>query len=217
MMPMNQKRISESLVAAIANLDEEQALRLVRERLNAGEDPVRILEDARKAMETIGKRFEESEYYIADVIYSEEILSQVVTRSRAFRDAEVRRLGKCVIGNVASSRHDINKNIVAYMLDVNGFEIYDLGIDVPPHMFVHMIQETGAEIVALSGFLSPCFVAMRQTVEAIVDAELRESVRIMICGPQIDEHVRQFVGADGWCNDAMSAVRLAREWTRAGY
>lgn len=214
---MSQKRITESLVAAIANLDEEKALKLVRERLNSGEDPVKILEDARKAMETIGRRFAESEYYIADVIYSEEILAQVVTRSRAFRDAEVARLGRCVIGNVASSRHDINKNIVAYMLDVNGFEIFDLGIDVPPQQFVLAIQQTGAEMVALSGFLSPCFVAMRQTVEAICDAELRDNVRIMICGPQIDEHVRQFVGADGWCNDAMSAVRLARGWTQAKY
>ena len=178
--------MADSLVAAIADLDEEKALRLVRERLNSGEDPARILEDARRAMETIGQRFAESRYSVPDLVYSEEILSEVVTRSRVFKDAQIMRFGRCVIGTVATSRQAIDKNVIAFMLDVNGFEIYDLGADVPAEKFVEKIQETGAEIVTLTGFPTSSFNSIKEIIEAISAAGLRGRVKIMICGGQVD-------------------------------
>ena len=206
------QRTNESLVTAIADLDEETALRLVRERLELGENPVRILEDARSAMEIIGRRFANGEYSIADLVYSEEILSEVVTRSRSFKDAEVKRYGRCVIGTLASARRDLSKTTVAFMLDVNGFEVYDLGVDVPAYHFVRKVQESGAEIVVLCGFLTSCLEAMRETVEAISAAGLRRGVKIIIYGGQVDERITQYSRADGYATDAMTAVKLAKGW-----
>jgi methanogenic corrinoid protein MtbC1 len=98
------------------------------------------------------------------------------------------------------------------MLDVNGFEVLDLGIDVPIEKFVDTIKDTGAPVVGLSGFLTLSFQSMKDTVEGIKDAGLRDTVKIMIGGGQIDEQVRGFTGADAYGKDAMEAVQLAKGW-----
>ncbi|MEM2546994.1 MAG: cobalamin-dependent protein, partial [Candidatus Bathyarchaeia archaeon] len=122
---------------------------------------------------------------------------------------------KVVIGSVAGDIHDIGKNIVVFMLEANGFEVYDLGVDVPPEKFVEKIKETGATIVGLSGFLTLAFDSMKQTVEAIKKAGLRDKVKIMIGGGQITEEIRQYTGADAYGRDAMAAVALAKKWVGA--
>jgi len=101
------------------------------------------------------------------------------------------------------------------MLEANGFEVYDLGVDVPPEKFVEKIKETGATIVGLSGFLTLAFDSMKQTVEAIKKAGLRDKVKIMIGGGQITEEIRQYTGADAYGRDAMAAVALAKKWVGA--
>jgi 5-methyltetrahydrofolate--homocysteine methyltransferase len=98
------------------------------------------------------------------------------------------------------------------MLDVNGFEVYDLGVDVAPQVFADKIKETGASIVGLSGFLTLAFDSMKETVEAIKAAGLRDNVKIMIGGGQIDEDIRKYAGADAYGQDAMTAVALAKGW-----
>ena len=144
--------MTEDLVKMIADLEEEASLRIVKERLGSGEDPAKILEDSRNAMAIVGKRFADGEYFIPDLIYSGEILKEIteIVKPRMDRAAQTKRLGKFVLGTVAGDIHDIGKNIVAFMLDVNGFEVYDLGIDVPAQKFVDKINETGARIVGLS-------------------------------------------------------------------
>jgi 5-methyltetrahydrofolate--homocysteine methyltransferase len=113
---------------------------------------------------------------------------------------------------VAGDIHDIGKDIVVFMLDVNGFEVLDLGIDVAAQKFVNKIKESGAPVVGLSGFLTLAFDSMKETVEAIKRAGLREKVKIMIGGGQIDDQVKVFAGADAYGRDAMAAVRLAKDW-----
>jgi len=125
---------------------------------------------------------------------------------------EAKRLGKVVIGTVAGDIHDIGKDLVVFMLDVNGFEVLDLGIDVPVQKFVDTIKETGSKVVGLSGFLTLAFQSMKDTVDAIKEAGLRDQVKIMIGGGQIDEQVKGFTGADAYGEDAMAAVRLAKGW-----
>jgi len=209
--------MADALVEAIADLKEEEAVRIARERLGAGEDPLKILEDGRKAMEIVGRRYADKEYFLPDLIYSGEILSKIseMSKSRLLKASQRQRLGKCVIGTVAGDIHDIGKNIVVFMLDIHGFEVHDLGVDVPPQKFVKKIQETKAEIVALSGFLTLAFDSMKETIQAISDAGLRGRVKIMIGGGQIDEKVRDYSKADAYGTDAMSAVTLAREWVGA--
>jgi methanogenic corrinoid protein MtbC1 len=202
------------LVSALADLKEKQALEIAQNRLDAGDDPFGILEDARRAMETVGKRFENSEYFIPDLIYSGDILKQIteMVKPKLTSSADVKRLGKVVLGTVAGDIHDIGKDMVAFMLDVSGFEVYDLGVDSPAQEFVDKIKETGAGIVGLSGFLTLAFDSMKETVAAIKAAGLREKVKIMIGGGQIDDEIRKYTGADAYGRDAMTGVSLAKEW-----
>jgi len=202
----------------LADLKEKEALAIVQNRLEAGDDPMKILDDARRGMEVVGKRFADSEYFIPDLVYSGEILQEIteLVKPKLSKAAETKRLGKVVFGTVAGDIHDIGKNIVVFMLDVNGFEVYDLGVDVPPQKFVDKIKESGAPVVGLSGFLTLAFDSMKQTVEAIKEAGLRDRVKVMIGGGQITEEVRKYTGADAYGKDAMAGVSLAQKWTGTG-
>jgi methanogenic corrinoid protein MtbC1 len=209
--------MSYSLVEAIADLHEDEAIRIAKERLDRGEEPISILEDGRKGMEAVGKRFAEKEYFLPELIYSGEILKRIseLSKTKLQASSQPRRLGKVIIGTVAGDIHDIGKDIVVFMLDIHGFEVHDMGVDVPSDRFVEKIKETSPEVVALSGFLTLAFESMRQTVQAITDAGLRGSVKIMIGGGQIDERIREYAMADAYGRDAMSAVTLAKKWVGA--
>jgi len=206
--------MAKDLIKTLADLKEQEVMDIVKSRLNAGEDPLKILEDARKGMEIVGQRFASSQYFIPDLVYSGEILKAVseMVKPRLSKTAESKKLGKVVFGTVAGDIHDIGKDIVVFMLDVNGFEVYDLGVDVPAQKFVDKIKETGAPIVGLSGFLTLAFDSMKQTIEAIRAANLRDKVKIMIGGGQISEEVRKYTGADAYGLDAMAGVSLAKKW-----
>ena len=207
--------MSGELTKAIADLEEKEALRLTREKLDNGEDPKLILEESRNGMEIIGNRFSDGTYFLPELIYSAEILKEIteIIKPKLKEDVQVKTSGKCIIGTVAGDIHDIGKDIVVFMLDVNGFEVYDLGVDVPPQIFVDKIKETNAPIVGLSGFLTLAFDSMKETVEAIKEAGLRDKVKIMIGGGQIDEDIRKYAGADAYGQDAMKAVSLAKGWS----
>jgi len=210
--------MAENLVNALADLKEQEAIEIVKKRLNANEDPLKILGDARKGMEIVGNRFASSEYFIPDLVYSGEILKTVteLVKPKLTTTGESKKLGKIVFGTVAGDIHDIGKDIVVFMLDVNGFEVYDLGIDVPVQKFVDKIKETGAPIVGLSGFLTLAFDSMKQTVDAIKTAGLRDNVKVMIGGGQITEDVKTYTGADAYGKDAMAGVTLAKKWAGVG-
>jgi 5-methyltetrahydrofolate--homocysteine methyltransferase len=206
--------MAKDLVKALADLKEQEVKKIVEDRLNAKEDPLKILEDARKGMEIVGKRFANSEYFIPDLVYSGEILKSVteMVKPKLSKAAESKKLGKIVFGTVAGDIHDIGKDIVVFMLDVNDFEVYDLGVDVPAQKFVDKVKETGASIVGLSGFLTLAFDSMKQTMDAIKAAGLRDKVKVMIGGGQITEEVRKYTGADAYGKDAMAGVSLAKKW-----
>jgi len=206
--------MADSLVTALADLKEEEVLKLVREGLDSGEDPMAMLDSARRGMEIVGQRFASYEYFIPDLIYSGEILRQInqILKPKLAGATGTKRLSRVVFGTVVGDIHDIGKDIVIFMLDVNGFEVYDLGIDVPAQQFVDKIKETGAKIVGLSGFLTLAFDSMKETVEAIKAAGLRDQVKIMIGGGQIDEQVMKYTHADAYGTDAMAAVKLAKQW-----
>ena len=206
--------MATSLVNALADLKEQEALKIVQDRLNAKEDPLKILDEARKGMEIVGQRFASSEYFIPDLVYSGEILKAVteMVKPKMTKTVESKKLGKIVFGTVAGDIHDIGKDIVVFMLDVNGFEVYDLGVDVPAQKFVEKIKETGAPVVGLSGFLTLAFDSMKQTIDDIKAAGLRDKVKVMIGGGQITEEVKDYTGADAYGKDAMAGVTLAKKW-----
>jgi len=210
--------MAADLASALADLKEVEALKIVKDKLGAGEEPLKILDEARKGMEVVGKRFAASEYFIPDLVYSGEILKAVteLVKPKLTKEVGTKRLGKVVFGTVAGDIHDIGKDIVVFMLDVNGFEVYDLGVDVPAQKFVDKIKESGAPIVGLSGFLTLAFDSMKQTIEVMKTAGLRDKVKVMIGGGQITDEVRKYTGADAFGKDAMAGVALAKKWIGAG-
>ena len=208
--------MKEKLVTAIADVNEEEALRLARAMLDAGEDPQLILHASSEAMSLVGARYDEKEYFLPELILAGEIMKQIgelVKPKLRAQATQAPRLGKVVIGTIAGDIHDIGKDVVAFMLDVNNFEVHDLGVDVPAAAFVAKIREVRPQIVGMSGFLTLAFDQMKRTVEAIKEAGLRDQVKIMIGGAVMDDNAAKYVGADAYGADASAAVKLAKSWT----
>jgi methanogenic corrinoid protein MtbC1 len=209
--------MSEKLVNAIADMREEEALKLVKEMVEGGSEPMAILESAREAMAIVGQRYDEGTYFLPELILAGEILNQItdMVKPELARLPEIERHGKVLIGTVKGDIHDIGKNIVSFMLDVNGFDVLDLGVDVSPQKFVEAIRDFQPQVVGLSGFLTLAFDVMKETVEAINTAGVRDGVKIMIGGGQVSEEIRQYAGADAYGKDAMAGVSLAKKWVGA--
>jgi 5-methyltetrahydrofolate--homocysteine methyltransferase len=209
--------MSKKLVKAIADMREEEALKLVREMVEGGSDPMEILDAAREAMDVVGQRYEKGTYFLPELMLAGEMLTQItdIVKPELAKMPEVKRHGKVLIGTVAGDIHDIGKNIVSFMLDVNGFDVLDLGVDVPAQKFVEAIQDFQPQVVGLSGFLTLAFDAMKETVEAIKAAGLRDGVKIMIGGGQVNEKIQEYAGADAYGKDAMAGVSLAKKWVGA--
>jgi len=207
--------MSGDFVNLLADLKEEEVLKLTKQRLDSKEDPLKILEDARKGMEIVGKRFAGGEYFLPELVFSGELLAQVTNIVKPHltgAGVQQKKIGKVVIATVAGDIHDIGLNIVDFMLDVNGFEVTNLGVDVPVEKIVKAVQETQAPVLGLSGFLTPAFDAMKETVEALEKAGLRKNLKIMIGGGQMDDEVRKYAKADAFGKDAMAAVTLTKQW-----
>lgn len=209
--------MSEDLVKAMFEIREDEAIRLVNEAIEKGEDPLNILKDCQEAMNIVGERYESGEYYLPELIMSGEILQTISNILKPVMQTknsgeESTKKGRIVLGTVRGDIHDIGKDIVGFMLDVNGFEVHDLGVDVPEEKFVEKVKEVKPQIVALSGFLTLAYDSMKSTVEALKKAGLRDGVKIMIGGGQMTEMVKEHVTADAFGMDAVAAVRLAKQW-----
>lgn len=209
--------MSQELIDAITDMREDDALEITDALLQSGADPLAVLDDCRQAMEIIGQRFEEGDCFVPELILAGEMLKEISAKVKPLiqeQTGTADKLGKIVFGTVEGDIHDIAKDIVAFMLDINGFEVYDLGVDVPAATFVAKVQETGATIVGLSGFLTLAYDPMKDTVAALKAAGLAD-VKVMIGGGQIDDQIRVYTGADAYGRDAMTAVSLAKQWTGA--
>jgi 5-methyltetrahydrofolate--homocysteine methyltransferase len=191
---------------------EEDAIAITNELLDAGVSPAEILGSCKDAMDVIGQRFEDGEAFIPELMMAGEMMTAIteILKPRMAEEAAAEKLGKVVMGTVQGDIHDIAKDIVCFMLDLNGFEVTDLGVDVPPAKFVETAKETGAKIVGLSGFLTLAYDPMKETVAAFKESGL--DVKVMIGGGQVDENIRQYTGADAYGKDAMAAVAIAKEW-----
>ena len=209
--------MNPKLVNLMADLKEEETLTLVHELIQGGINPMDILDDARSAMEVVGKRFETGEYFIPDLLMAGEILKGISDIVKPLLEAGQTgvKKGKVLIGTVAGDIHDIGKDIVSFMLDVNGYDVLDLGIDVPVSVFIEKTREFKPQVIGLSGFLTLAFDSMKKTVEALEQAGLRDSLKIMIGGGQMDEEIRKYARADAYGKDAVAAVNLCRQWIGA--
>lgn len=211
--------MSKELIDAVVDMREEDAVKIAEDLLNSGADPMGVLDDCREALGIIGSRFAAGECFVPELILAGEMLRQIATLARpkiqASGSAPQKKLGRIVFGTVEGDIHDIAKDIVVFMLDINGFEVMDLGVDVPAAKFVEAVREFKPQVVGLSGFLTLAYDPMKNTVQALKDAGLRDSVKIMIGGGQMDDQVAAYAKADAYGKDAMAAVTLAKGWVGA--
>ena len=204
--------MTKELINAIVEIREEDVISITNQLLDAGTSPLDILDACKGAMDIIGERYEKGDAFIPELMMAGEMLTSIsdIIKPRLESEGSGEKKGTIVFGTVEGDIHDIAKDIVVFMLDINGFEVIDLGVDVSPAKFVEAVKEHGATMVGLSGFLTLAFDPMKDTVAALKEAGL--NVKTMIGGGQIDEQIREFTGADAWGRDAMAAIALANEW-----
>jgi len=203
----------EKLLDAITRLSKDEAIKITDELLQNGVKPEEILDVGRSAMQIIGDRFESGDYFLPELIVSGDILASIADKAKPYlqKGHSAKKIGKVVFGTVEGDIHDIAKDIVIFMLDINGFEVIDLGVDVPAEAFVKAAREHQANIVGLSGFLTLAIEPMKKTVAAFKQAGLT-SVKIMIGGGPVDALVCSDTGADAWGSNAIDAVSIAKQW-----
>ncbi len=209
----------DELVAAISKMKEKEALILAEKKLNQGEDPFQILDLCREAVEYIGKQFEMGNYFLPELIMAGEMLKMISKMAEPYIRQEAKEaaepIGKVIMGSVEGDIHDIGKDIVVFLLDVNGFEVHDLGVSVSPDKFVETIRNVEPQIVGMSALLTTVFDSFKNTVEAITEAGLRDTVKIMIGGGTVTDDVRKYSGADAYGEDAVVAVNLSKKWVES--
>ena len=202
------------LVEAMANMKEDEALKIVDDLLAKGEDPQKILDLSSEAMQVVGERYQEGTYFLPELIMSGEMvrkIGEVLKPKLAAKKGDAKKLGTVVLGTVRGDIHDIGKDIVGFMLEVNGFTVHDLGIDQPEENFVKAVKEHKPQVLALSGFLSIAFDSMKSTIEEVEKAGLKKDLKVIIGGGQMDDTVRKYTGADAYGDDAMAAVAYAKQ------
>lgn len=205
--------MGENLSLLLAELKEDEALSEIRRALEEGSDPLSLVEGLREGMSEVGRRFESKEYFLSELIMSAEIFKEAIALIEPHLKAGAGPAkGVVVIGTVKGDIHDIGKNIVATLLRCEGYEVHDLGVDVAPAAFVDKLAETGSGLLAMSGLLTLAFDSMKETVEALAGADLRDKVKVIIGGGPVNEKVVEYSGADAFGTDAAQAVKLANKY-----
>jgi len=203
-----------ALTAAIVEIREQEIPAIVEALLAAGVDPTEVIGAGRQAMGVIGSRFEAGEAFIPELIMAGEMMKAIAEQVRPClaEGATTAHAGCVVLGTVKGDIHDIGKDLVGSILDAGGFEVIDLGVDVPAERFITAIGERPGCSVALSCLLTTGFDSMRQIIAGIEQAGLRNGVKVMIGGAPVTAQVCEYVVADGWGADAAVALELAKAW-----
>jgi dimethylamine corrinoid protein len=205
---MNQK-----LVNAMADLDEDLVLAEVKAAKEAGKDSLDIIADLQEGMSIVGKRFEEKEYFLSELIMSAEIFneaSKLLGQDSAASASS--KYGTFIMGTIYDDIHDIGKNIVTTVMRSNGFNVVDLGVDVPTAKYIEAIKEHNAKAIGISCLLTTCFDNVKECIQAIEDAGLRDQVKILIGGGPVDEATGKYVKADHVCKNAQQTVEYCKKY-----
>jgi len=201
----------EEISDALTKLEEDKVLQYVKEKIDANEDPIKILEACRKGMAEIGKG--DDEIFLTDLIMAGEIFNEALELLMPkLKNSITKSVGKIVIGTVEGDIHNIGKDIAIKFLKAEGFEVIDLGVNVPAQKFVDAIKEYNPHIVGMSGLLTLSIKPMKKSIETIDAANLRDKVKVIIGGERVDEEVCIYVGADAWVNDVIEGIKIIKKW-----
>ena len=205
---MSRMKTQSQLVSAIANLNEELALKLIRDRLAENEDPLILIEDCQKGLQRVGDRYTQHKYYLSGLIMGGEIFYEVMELVRPAMESRISGTssGKILLGTVQSDIHDLGKNIFKLLLSCYKLTVYDLGVDVPPEEFLRQAKKLQPDIVGLSGLITKAYDSMRETIGLFRKEGYQ--VPIVIGGSQLSKEVFQYTGADYWVNKADVGVKL---------
>jgi len=203
------------LITAIVEGETEQAVDLTRQALAAGIEPMAIIDQGLiPGMDIVGEKFSSGEFFLPNLIISANGMQEAMTLLEPelkARQQERKSAGKVVIGTVHGDIHEIGKSLVATMLSANGFEVFDLGVDVPVATFIEKIRETDADLLGLSALLTTTMVVQREIIEALKQAGMRERVKVMVGGAPVTRSWAEQIGADGYAEDAIGAVAMAKQ------
>ncbi|ATW24745.1 cobalamin B12-binding domain-containing protein [Candidatus Formimonas warabiya] len=199
----------------LSDFKEEEFLLQIKQRLDDQEEPLALIEECQKGMETVGKLFETKQYFISDLIMSAAMFGSAMEIIGPYLKGDRDKGGQAVVmGTAKGDVHDIGKNIVVTVLRCNGYDVIDVGIDAPASKFIEAVKASGAKLVGISGLLTTTFASMKDIVDAFKAEGLRDQVKIMIGGGPTDERACEMIGADAVGFIAMDAVTLAQKLLR---
>ena len=207
--------LSEQIKEAMGELDEEEVVKLVTQALADGQADSALLA-CQEGMNIVGDRFEAEEYFVSDLIYAGEVMSQAVSilKPALAAGSSGSGYGKVVLATVKGDLHDIGKNIVKSLLEASNFEVIDLGIDVAPEDIVATAKKEDVKIIALSGVLTLAIDAMKDTVEAFKKEGMRDKVKIIVGGAPITADVAAMIGSDAWSLIPQEGAKICLEWAK---
>jgi methanogenic corrinoid protein MtbC1 len=204
------------LTVAIGDLDEEKVVEMLEAFVASnpsGEEAYSVVGACQKGMAIVGGLFEKNEYFVGDLIFAGELLTRSIDILKpVIGGDDSKKIGAIVVGTVEGDLHDIGKNIFASMVEAAGFQVYDLGIDVPPSAFVEKVKEMKPQIVGMSGVLTLALDSMKATVDALKEAGVRDNIKIVIGGNPVTEDACKQIGADAFTTNAAEGVKLCQGW-----
>lgn len=203
----------------VGELEEEDALDILTEYMNSNpteEDAEKALGACQEGMEIVGDLFEKGEYFVGDLIFAGELLKEAINilKPAIGVGSSSTTIGTIVIGTVHGDLHDIGKNIFVSMSEAAGFEVYDLGVDQPVSSFVDKVKEVNPDIVGLSGVITLALEAMKDTVEGLKEAGVRDDLKIIIGGNPVTQEACEHIGADSFTTNATEGVKICQEWVK---
>lgn len=208
------KKITE----LVGELEEDELLGMLKDFVGSGpseEDAQKVVSACQEGMAKVGDLFESGEYFVGDLIFAGELLTEAIDMLKpVIGSGSAAKIGKMVIGTVHGDLHDIGKNIFKSMSEAAGFEVVDLGIDQPIGAFVDKVKELKPNIVGMSGVLTLALESMKDTVDALKEAGLREDVHIIIGGNPVTKEACEHIGADAFTTNAAEGVKICQSWVK---
>ena len=208
-------KLLTGITASIVQGEPDKTVDLTRQAIEAKLEPLIIIDEGLvPGMNVVGAKFQSGEYFLPHLIIAASGMQQameLLEPELQARQETVERAGTVVIGSVAGDIHEIGKSLVGTMMAANGFQVYDLGVDVPTETFVSRVKETGANLLGLSALLTTTMTVQREVIEAMEEAGIREQVKIIVGGAPVSKEWADAIAADGYAEDAVGAIELARQ------
>jgi len=207
--------LSDEIVDSVLTFDGDKVVEATKKALKNGEDPVKIVDRLTEALKIVGEKFEAGEFFLMHLVAAatpvQQVIKEVLEPEMLKKHAQRKSLGKVVLGTVAGDIHDIGKNIVGAMLFAGGFEVYDLGKDIPADQFVSKVKEVNGNIVGASALLSTTLPVQREIVQQVKTAGLRDQTKLIFGGAPVTQEWVNEIGGDGYGESAVEAVNLTRK------